>query len=299
MKMCKAISGPVGDLLAVLKYQRAFFKDCAELDGYFEGLALRGNLTELRRRPPRRGWTRQDINRAELIVAFRETPFSAIPTTDYPPVKGNKFRTRVETAYRVLPHEKSVRELFRKTVEFCEGNPAFTADDCLKWTDVNWHAKTIRITSTKTKRNGKTERTMPMFDRLEQALSDHWELTGEKSEYVITKEHLRRSGVSLSERFHDIRKTAGVPKFDNPFRNMRLSAVNDVCRIPGITPKTIVDWFGHDMKTALKHYNRTTRQDFDHALSHDPFRNSEIANPKSDVKSDARTYKSGREQQSP
>ena len=31
----------------------------------------------------------------------------------------------------------------------------------LKWTDVNWEARTIRITSTKTKRYGKAERTMP------------------------------------------------------------------------------------------------------------------------------------------
>ena len=151
----------------------------------------------------------------------------------------------------------------------------------LKWTDVNWRARTIRITATKTKRYGKTERTMPLFDRLDQALSDHWELTGERSEYVITQEHLRRAGISLSERFQRIREAAGVPKFDNPFRNMRLSAVNDVCRIPGITPKTIVDWFGHDLNTAMKHYNRTTRQDFDQALAVDPFIDSEIARPKS------------------
>ncbi len=62
---------------------------------------------------------------------------------------------------------------------------------------------------------------------------------------------------------------------------MSLSAVNDVWRIPGITPKTIVDWFGHDLKTAMKHYNRTTRQDLDHALKVDPFKDSEIAKPKS------------------
>ncbi len=138
---------------------------------------------------------------------------------------------------------------------------------------------------------------MPLFDRLEQALSDHLELTGEKSEYVITQEFLRRPGVSLSERFHRIRKDAGVPKFDNPFRNMRLSAVNDVCRIAGITPKTIVDWFGHDMKTALKHYNRTTRQDFEQALKVDPFKDSEIAK-NGNGKSDVRTPQNGQERQS-
>ncbi len=164
----------------------------------------------------------------------------------------------------------------------------------LKWTDINWAAKTIRVTSPKTKRYGKAERIIPLFSRLDEALSDHWELTGDKSEYVITKEQLRRRGTSLSQRFQRFREAAGIPHFANPFRNMRLSAANDVSRLPGITPKNIVDWFGHDMKTALKHYHRTTRQDIQQAVSVDPFKDSEIvrlARPESDVKSDARTPK--------
>lgn len=75
---------------------------------------------------------------------------------------------------------------------------------------------------------------------------------------------------------------------------MRLSAANDVSRLPGITPKNIVDWFGHDMKTTLKHYHRATRQDIEQAVSVDPFKDSEIvrlARSESDVKSDARTPK--------
>ena len=141
----------------------------------------------------------------------------------------------------------------------------------LKWEDVNWGARRIRITSPKTKHLEKPERTIPMFERLETALRDHWELTGSKSEYVITSRNLRKSGASLSSRFSSIRERSGVAGFPKPFRNMRLSAVNDVCRIPGITPKTIARWFGHDIKTALKHYNRVTKQDFDRALAVDPF----------------------------
>ena len=169
----------------------------------------------------------------------------------------------------------------------------------LKWTDISWDAKTIRVTSPKTKRHGKAERVIPLFSRLDEALSDHWELTGSTSEYVITKEHLRRRGTSLSERFHRFRESAGIPHFPNPFRNMRLSAANDVSRLPGVTPKNLVDWFGHDMKTALKHYHRTTRQDIEQAVSVDPFRDSEIMRlsvSESDVKNDARTPKHDRAQ---
>ena len=172
----------------------------------------------------------------------------------------------------------------------------------LKWTDVNWGAGTVRLTSPKTKRYGKAERTIPLFKRLEEALGDHFELTGEISEYVITFEPLRRRGASLSTRFHRISVAAGVPKIQNPFRNMRLSAANDVSRLPGITPKNMVDWFGHDMKTALKHYHRTTQQDFDQALAVDPFRDSVIARAltnsrdlQSNAQSNARTPETGGE----
>ena len=81
---------------------------------------------------------------------------------------------------------------------------------------------------------------------------------------------------------------AGIPDIQNPFRNMRLSAANDVCRIPGITPATIVEWFGHDMKTALKHYHRTTSNDFAQARKTDPFTDQKMVR-KVDVKSDAST----------
>jgi hypothetical protein len=51
------------------------------------------------------------------------------------------------------------------------------------------------------------------------------------------------------------------------------------------------------MKTALKHYNRTTRQDFDQALKLDPFKDSVIAsmgNRPDDAQDDARTPQNGR-----
>ncbi len=54
--------------------------------------------------------------------------------------------------------------------------------------------------------------------------------------------------------------------------------LNEVCRIPGIMPKTIVDWFGHDLKTAIEHFNKKTRQDYDRALEVDPFKDSVIGN---------------------
>ena len=70
--------------------------------------------------------------------------------------------------------------------------------------------------------------------------------------------------------FNRIREKAGVAKFPNPFRNLRLSAANDVCRA-GYTMKVVTEWFGHDIVTALKHYHKVIQADFDRARAHDPF----------------------------
>ena len=158
----------------------------------------------------------------------------------------------------------------------------------LKWEHINWDNGTILVTSPKTKRYGKAQRTIPLYIRLETELADHFELTGSTSEYVIDNPVLRRRNANLRTSFNRIREKAGVVAFDNPFRNLRLSAANDVCRMPGITMKTVTQWFGHDITTALKHYHRVTESDFENARTVDPFKLSNLGETKSDAQGDAR-----------
>ena len=141
----------------------------------------------------------------------------------------------------------------------------------LMWSDVNWDSKTLRVESPKTKRHGKSERTIPIFAILHQELAKHHEEVGESAEYVIDNPSLRKTGASLATRFNAIAKNAGVGTIPRPFPNMRMSCANDMARIPGITTKNLTDWMGHDIKTALKHYQRTTQADFMKALVADPF----------------------------
>ena len=129
----------------------------------------------------------------------------------------------------------------------------------LKWEHINWSEGTILITSPKTKRYGKHQRTIPLFPRLETELAEHFELTGSNSEYVIEQAAMRSRDANLRTTFHRIRERAGIPIFPNPFRNFRLSAANDVCR-GGFTMKVVTEWFGHDMATALKHYHQVMQQ---------------------------------------
>ena len=76
-----------------------------------------------------------------------------------------------------------------------------------------------------------------------------------------------------------IRERAGIPIFSNPFRNLRLSAANDVCR-GGFTMKVVTEWFGHDMATALEHDHQVMPADFACAREQDPVKPAEIVTPK-------------------
>ena len=140
----------------------------------------------------------------------------------------------------------------------------------LKWFHINWDDGQILVKSPKTKRYGITERSIPLFARLEEQLVDHFELTGEKSAFVIDNPVFRRRDANLRTMFNRIREKAGVAAFVNPFRNLRLSAANDVCRA-GFTMKVVTEWFGHDITIALKHYHKVIQADFDLARAVDPF----------------------------
>ena len=148
----------------------------------------------------------------------------------------------------------------------------------LKWPHVNWGNEgngQVLVTSPKTKRYVKTERSIPLFARLEEHLADHFELSAAKSEYVIDNSAYRHRDANLRTIFNRIREKAGVAKFPNPFRNLRLSAANDVCRV-GYTMKVVTEWFGHDIVTALKHYHKVIQADYDRARANDPFTSKKL-----------------------
>ena len=164
----------------------------------------------------------------------------------------------------------------------------------LTWEHVDWSEVKIIITSPKTKSDGKQQRTIPLFPRLETELGEHFELTGSNSEYVIEQAAMRSRDANLRTTFHRIRERAGVPVSPNPFRNLRLSAANDICR-GGFTMKVVTEWFGHDVATALRYYHQVMPADFARAREQDPFKPTEKAMPKKRCqKSDASTHENER-----
>lgn len=152
------------------------------------------------------------------------------------------------------------------------------------------------VTSLKTKRCNKTHRTIPLWNPLEKQLLEHYAARDSSNQFVIAEPQLRRPQANLRTTFHRICETTGIAEIKNPFRNMRRSAANDVCRAD-YPMKTVTEWFGHDITTALKHYHRVMESDFQLARQGDPFADRSKSHPKKgDVKSDVSTPENGVEQ---
>lgn len=141
----------ITELVELIKIQRGFFRGCGELDEVYSFFAYSGTLTEKRRRPPRRGWTRADLNRCKyelLLEDYFENLDRSIPHSLGPRQPGN-VSTRIETAFRVLPWQKNLALVASKAVKFCKDHIAFTESDAaairiaveshIKWLDTYVH----------------------------------------------------------------------------------------------------------------------------------------------------------------
>ena len=165
----------------------------------------------------------------------------------------------------------------------------------LKWEHVLWDQGKIAIPSCKTKRYGKGERFIPIFEELEEPLSDCFAQAEPGTVYLIEKHcpgKMKRSKnrkdgnreANLTTTFDKIVERAGFIPWPMVGNNLRASLVTDLYngKYPGIGIHTIAAWLGHSPETALKHYARVRDEDFEkvrgktaandtmtNALSHD------------------------------
>lgn len=80
----------------------------------------------------------------------------------------------------------------------------------VKWTDVDFAKKRIRIASDKTKKSGKGFRELPLFPQLEEVLAHAWSVSEKGTEYVVngeirpSKDKQGRETVNLDKPFKKI-----------------------------------------------------------------------------------------------
>ena len=139
----------------------------------------------------------------------------------------------------------------------------------LRWSDIHWESGRILITSPKTAKYGKAERTIPLFPELRQELSDLSELIGVGIDVPLSQSVIRQyrsSEQNIRTELMRIAKRAGVPAWRKPFIALRSSRRTELER-SGKHPNYVLNaWFGHSGQVAEEHYLQVTEDDFAEAI---------------------------------
>lgn len=121
----------------------------------------------------------------------------------------------------------------------------------LRWADIDWDRREMRVNSPKTAHHGKAARTIPLFDDLFALLRKECQ-RGCQSEYVLPT---LRKHPSLAMRVKRAAKTAGVPMWEKALQNLRASGVTDWAGGKHDV-QVVAAWTGHSVTVMHKHYLR-------------------------------------------
>ena len=121
----------------------------------------------------------------------------------------------------------------------------------LRWKDVDFVAGTMTIVSSKTAKQGKGSRVMPILPQLRRYLEDCFD---PEQERVIWK--YRESNANLRRMFLSILDKAGIAPWARLFHNLRGSCETDL--VEQFPAHVVTTWLGNSTATALKHYLKVT-----------------------------------------
>ena len=130
----------------------------------------------------------------------------------------------------------------------------------LKWSDINWEERKIRITSTKNERHhGRGSRIIPLFPELEGPLTECFELRQPGDEFVITR--YQDKSVNLRTQLKHIAGHAGLKMWPKPFHNMRASRESELMRDYELA--LTCEWLDNSPTVAANHYAMPTDKNAD------------------------------------
>ena len=136
----------------------------------------------------------------------------------------------------------------------------------LKWTDINWEANRFIVPSSKTERQGKAFRVVPLFPELRHYLEKAFDKAPEGAVYCISRYRDARN-CNLRTQFLKILRRASVKPWERLFHNMRASRQTELCN--EYPPHVVAEWMGNTPDVANKHYLSTTEQHFQRAAGVD------------------------------
>ncbi len=137
----------------------------------------------------------------------------------------------------------------------------------LTWEDVDWSRQRLLVTSPKTAHHeGKGERWIPIFPELKPHLEAAFEQAEEGESRIITR--YTNAKQNLRTQFERIIKRAGLIPWEKLFQNLRLSRATELAN--EFPAHVAAEWLGHSAMVAVKHYWRTTDDDYEKATLEKP-----------------------------
>ncbi len=133
----------------------------------------------------------------------------------------------------------------------------------LRWEDIDWRKKRIRVRSPKTEHIlGKESRVIPMFPELEKYLREVLRESPDESTFVITR--YRDAGTNLRTQLLKLIDRAGLKPWPNLFNNLRKTRENELTE--QYPEHVVCEWMGNSKIVAREHYLRATDADFESAV---------------------------------
>ncbi|WP_145117069.1 tyrosine-type recombinase/integrase [Botrimarina mediterranea] len=125
----------------------------------------------------------------------------------------------------------------------------------LRWTDIDWEAGVMRVTSPKTAKQGKASRVVPLFEELLPYLLDAREVRPE-SEFCISRYRDRES--NLRTQMARLIDRAGLQAWPRLWHALRASRATDLAdRFPSHVG---AEWLGHTEEVARRNYRTVTAE---------------------------------------
>ncbi|HEY1628407.1 MAG TPA: site-specific integrase, partial [Tepidisphaeraceae bacterium] len=135
----------------------------------------------------------------------------------------------------------------------------------LKWTDVDFDRKRIRVPSPKTEHHeGMDSRMIPLFPELEPLLTTALAEAPEGTEYVITR--YRDRNCNLRTQLERIIRKAKLTPWPKLFHNLRSSRQTELAERYPI--HVVCQWIGNSRAVAQEHYLQVTDAHFEAAAKH-------------------------------
>ncbi len=143
----------------------------------------------------------------------------------------------------------------------------------VRWTDVDWAASRLVVTSPKTAHHeGKGSRVIPLYPELRAELDTAYAAAPEGAEYIVDSTYRAKANTAggwrncnMRTQFERIIKRAGLVPWPRLFHALRGSRETELAKEYPL--HVVTAWMGNTPRIAMRHYLMTTDADFERAAS--------------------------------